>query len=173
MVSSFVALSTTYSGVVILPISCIQAAISICCNSSSENLIFLYIPWVLVLIFCAINDDSSATLLIWPPVYFDFSLIASAVDLIKSINNFSRPSISLVFVNDTAAWEDIDSIKFSSLLLNVKILSLVSFCLFKSWTTPITLFSWFLIGTTSIEVVLYPVPLSNFFVPSKLKPSSV
>src|SRR3990172_1916744 len=109
IVSSLVALSTTYSGVVILPQSCNQPATSSAYFSLSSSEKSFNGPKSILQAASAIILVSAGTRRQCPPVYADFSSIALAISLIMASKRSFWASIRLRFVTVTAACDASDS----------------------------------------------------------------
>ena len=90
----------------------------------------------------------------------------------KASRSFSKPWISVVLVMAIAACEASERVMDSSSLSNVIDAFVCKSILLMSCKTPIISCSWSFRGITSIDFEQYPVPASNFFVPSNENPSA-
>jgi hypothetical protein len=139
MISSFVALSTTYSGVVTLPQSCSQAPIRNSRHSSSERKPNpASEPACTFAASSASIIASSGTRSQWPPVYGLFVSIAPATSLIiESISAFCASS-RLKFSSATADCDASASMKPMIVRENGMIFPVSGSIAFTYWSTPLT-----------------------------------
>ena len=147
MVSSFVDLSTTNSGVATLPQSWSQAAIFNSYISLSVKEISAKGPSIVSWTAFANNIVISGTRAQWPPVYGDFASIADAISLMNDSNKASRSLIKFLFVIATAAWlASASTISWTSDANEIIFFEFWD-CAFNNWRTPIISSSWFFNGT--------------------------
>ncbi len=151
MRSNFVLLSITYSGVMILPISCIQPAIESSFSSTSVKETSLSAPVLHSFILAAMISVSSATRVMWAELYLLFFSIADAIERINCMRRFSKLSMSLRFESAIAACEarEVSIALCSSLKVTI---SLSPSMALMNWITPRTVSSWSLSGMVSIDL---------------------